>query len=42
MKSCSAVDMHQYLNGMDDFGKDGLHFKVMKDMDAYHCYGQNV
>ena len=26
---------------MDDFGKDGLQFKVMKDMDANHRYGQH-
>ena len=26
---------------MDHFRKDGLQFKVMKDMDAYHRYGQH-
>ena len=27
---------------MDDFVKDGLQFKVMKDMDAYHRDGQHL
>ena len=34
--------MQYYLNGMDHFGKDGLQFKVMKDMDAYNRYGQHL
>ena len=39
MFKCKVV-VQYYLNDMYHFEKDGLQFKVMKDMDAYHCLRQ--